>query len=898
MATLLDFPQVQSLAKGDLLYGVRGTGLDRDKAFVAQGPIWAKDQGFTDFNNLNALEAGQHWIRSGVANTTPANGPAGLDIADWVLLTIKVSPDAAGVGGTNAGLQVAIPRTTPGGSAPLKNIQEAWYVRSISGTNNAPSWSAWRAGTWTAKGNLAAGASLDMDDGWYVVADGNANTPTAAKGILQSLTTQADTSSTPQQWRVQTYTETFSQDTYQRVQLWDTGAQTWTSYPWRLLGTSQAVEMSAGTGVVNWTGSQLTINAGTNAVNVAAGSGWIVDTSAGFRGDVDWPATTLNPAFSGSRVGWVYVNQSGQVQFTTSRPSPYFRRSNIVLAVVTSTNGSTVTGFTFTTAIIESGLQALRDMLNVTGSPKSGFRVVAGSTGMRLTSGAGSLFGLGLNGTDFGNPNVYSYAGQTDVSFYTYTRNGLFGSLTQSVPATQYDNAGTLTALASNNWTIHRLFWAPDQVDPNGVWILQIGQNQYASLAAAQDALPSENFVIANDAQLATLMAVVFVRQGATAINNVTQALIENTGVWSSVGGFGTGGNGATGDFNFNGLISDPNTQEGISGWTLLNTGASNVPAPLSGSTGGLLLRTYSGIFSGNTWTYQHIQSAAGRVFRRARSAGGAWGTWIEDPSQIVSSPALGDEWTGWQWFAGLTSGLPDPTFGAFVQSFVDHNADGTRTQYQTAVSPQVSTAKTLMYRERGFSTVSGWGAWGSWLAIGDGSGGTSPIGSGYFGSLIGTYFQTEVESSYGTARRVFLYRRKEPVAYTVNSIRMASSLSGGGVTVGCYRLSGGNLTLEATATLSFATAGYVTGTLSAPVTIAAGEEWYFAVMATDSQAGSNSGIAGKNATAPQLSANYPTAQRPLCYIGSGTNSMPASISLSATTVPASAFIPFAEFIQ
>lgn len=176
----------------------------------------------------------------------------------------------------------------------------------------------------------------------------------------------------------------------------------------------------------------------------------------------------------------------------------------------------------------------------------------------------------------------------------------------------------------------------------------------------------------------------------------------------------------------------------------------------------------------------------------------------------------------------------------------------------------------------------------------------TSPVGNGFFTSLTGEFLSQTIEFGYTVPQRLYTYKKKIAVPFTINKVRVASSVSGGSLMVLLYRIntSTGACTKVATATISFSSAGFVESTFDNSVNVVAGETIQVCSFVTNSQVGSNNYIAGTNASAPQLSTNFASADRPLAYLSVDSDTPPSSFNMTSTTVPASASIPFLELIQ
>lgn len=180
----------------------------------------------------------------------------------------------------------------------------------------------------------------------------------------------------------------------------------------------------------------------------------------------------------------------------------------------------------------------------------------------------------------------------------------------------------------------------------------------------------------------------------------------------------------------------------------------------------------------------------------------------------------------------------------------------------------------------------------GPWTEVG-----TTVIEAGFYESTFKFYLATTDLGSIA-AQRLRFFEQKAVVAFTVSKIRLWASVSGGSITVAIYKGTVNNLTLAGQGVVSFTSAGYNEATLNIPVSISAGEEYWFVMFCTNSQTGSNTSIAAITAGAPLTSANLSTNNAVLLYLVTGSDTLPSTITTGMQKESAGAKIPFADFIQ
>lgn len=115
--------------------------------------------------------------------------------------------------------------------------------------------------------------------------------------------------------------------------------------------------------------------------------------------------------------------------------------------------------------------------------------VFSGNANMTLAKTPGYLFQLGFNKPNYSNPNIY-YNPASNPTPITYIYCDALGNYERS--ALQYnvekkwDNAGTVTTLGANEWTVQYIYYS-------GVFaLIQYGQHTYGSMADAMAAINVE----------------------------------------------------------------------------------------------------------------------------------------------------------------------------------------------------------------------------------------------------------------------------------------------------------------------------------------------------------------------------------------------------------------------
>ena len=254
-------------------------------------------------------------------------------------------------------------------------------------------------------------------------------------------------------------------------------------------------------------------------VNVALGEGWVRDPGREITYTVSWTAASV--LLTASATNYVYYDSTtGTLVAATSSPAS----TGVLLATVV-TSGSGIR-FLHQTRILSSNVEGiLQEYLLSTRQQiqKSGLGTIQGTTVRKLNIGSGSYY-LGLD--------TVSYAGSGgDATWsYFYGTNGATEVASQTqVDITNYDNAGTLTAMTASYFRLDYLILTSD-----GRLSLLYGTSQYSTLplAEAGDTASVPTFLDPSNMPLAK----VIVQQGV-GISIIIDARPSRSGGSSSGGG-------------------------------------------------------------------------------------------------------------------------------------------------------------------------------------------------------------------------------------------------------------------------------------------------------------------------------------------------------------------------
>ena len=332
------------------------------------------------------------------------------------------------------------------------------------------------------------------------------------------------------------------------------------------------------TGIYAWASPCLSI-ASSTTFSVTAVSGQIVDTTttpgtpiimqvsyAGGTGITDaYLATSITT--------YLYLDNTGTLQQTATMLSAAQRRANIFLGILAHPLYTTITSVDVAPDVCTSVMSQNRDMWTALNYINAGILPYANGANLNLNIAGGSLYGLGLNwNTDPTNPDQRAIGPFTAVSFKYRLQTGQTYAPTTVIDPTQYDASGVLTGVGSGtNATNQRIF-----TTSSGQILIQYGQMVYTSLAAAYASASSENFVIPADAAANLhLIGILSVAEGATALNDPTQALFLSVSKFGEVASGSAGATTATFQNIYNNSSVPQITTNSVNGSVVFKRGSS-----------------------------------------------------------------------------------------------------------------------------------------------------------------------------------------------------------------------------------------------------------------------------------------------------------------------------------
>jgi len=247
---------------------------------------------------------------------------------------------------------------------------------------------------------------------------------------------------------------------------------------------------------------------------------------------------------------WVYIDASGTVNQQTTTFTDAQIAHNIIIGSIIHTSGTI--DFVKTFPVTAYGaIPQLQEFSRIFGPmKKSGHAVTANGSNLKLNRAAGVAWAFGRNyASDPNNPSLVSDAAKTDAVIHRYYADSSTGHTLDTndgagytaIDPTKYDDSsGTLATVASNKFTVQRLYYFPNEIN---TIVAYYGKEEYISLSVAEEQYQLESFTEAgNTAEQAIYLGAVIVKQNATNLSSATQAKFLTGGIHRSVSAIALGG--------------------------------------------------------------------------------------------------------------------------------------------------------------------------------------------------------------------------------------------------------------------------------------------------------------------------------------------------------------------
>ena len=230
---------------------------------------------------------------------------------------------------------------------------------------------------------------------------------------------------------------------------------------------------------------------------------------------------------------YIQIDSSGQIVFATSILTADERRQYIEIGWISHPNRITIS-FAKTQPFYNADIQAqLNDFIesyspfNIEGNEYT----FSTSTGLTIKRSKGSVFDGNANySNDNNNPHIITTNSRNPVNVIYFYRNTIGGWVNSGSPVAtidpnHYDNAGVLTTVPDNNWTIQVISYYP-VTETNNIQYGQVVYNTYKEALSNLYAIIDINPYLSSGVFRTWLI----VKQGAINLSNNLQANFFNAG--------------------------------------------------------------------------------------------------------------------------------------------------------------------------------------------------------------------------------------------------------------------------------------------------------------------------------------------------------------------------------
>ena len=307
------------------------------------------------------------------------------------------------------------------------------------------------------------------------------------------------------------------------------------------------------------TGGILTVGGGASEYSISDGTGQIV-TQTGDKTLVSWTGkANITPTNIATQlISFVGLDVNGDV---VEQPTPFTAlqsRSIIILGVIVHVDNANVDAVNTEAHPAYNVMSQLQDLGNAIGFfNQNGNLFEPNGANVNIDKTSGTIFKMGSNyDVDPNAPHSKSLGSLTAASFQYRFSNGTNGVTGIAIdPDNIDDNAGGLSALANNQWSVQRIY----SFISNNVKI-QRGAAAYGNKADAINGITTEAYIVEPSIKAnALLRGWLIVQEGATDLSDPAQAEFIEAPKFGSGGGTAGGASNVADDTAY-GVSWDGNT--------------------------------------------------------------------------------------------------------------------------------------------------------------------------------------------------------------------------------------------------------------------------------------------------------------------------------------------------
>lgn len=274
----------------------------------------------------------------------------------------------------------------------------------------------------------------------------------------------------------------------------------------------------------------LTINGGDNTkFDISAGTIEHIDTSSYppvITVSTVTAQTLITPTFLATETAsFISIDSTGAIVQRNSRSTPEQRRTHATVGLVSHINGVIIDAAVNTPQLNLNAVSQAQDLMRAVGFfSTSGNQVSGIGASLTIQKATGSGFSLNENANvNTNDPHNFNMPALSPITLVQILQDATVIASSATIDPTNYDNAGVLTTVPSNNnATIARVY-----AFPNNSIVYMFGQEVFTNFSDAKDAAGTESFVLPSDiAEGGLLLARIVLKKTASDITNSSEAFI------------------------------------------------------------------------------------------------------------------------------------------------------------------------------------------------------------------------------------------------------------------------------------------------------------------------------------------------------------------------------------
>lgn len=241
--------------------------------------------------------------------------------------------------------------------------------------------------------------------------------------------------------------------------------------------TNISVQLQQGSNIGKIDNAIITVVAGLQ-VNLAAGEGYLMIgtytyASPNYMQYVSW--ISQNITLPASSLSYIYIDAAGTVQSSLTEP-------NYLTSIICGTVKTNATDVEFIQGVTKHADHTATELDETL---RNGVGPIFGSGCLAGPGSSGMLVSV-TSGTYYFSVDVFNPVSGTDISMLAYYSGSSDATTITNVP-TDWDNAGTITALTAGQYTKHSLYVVGDNTNEPQAYIFIYGQQTFASQLLAEN---------------------------------------------------------------------------------------------------------------------------------------------------------------------------------------------------------------------------------------------------------------------------------------------------------------------------------------------------------------------------------------------------------------------------